>query len=55
MNKINSKTLYFGKDSFKQTYNPSDTHKDKNITLLSKLYDNNNEIKNFKRQRNKWK
>ena len=51
MNKLNSKTLYFnGENGWKQTYNPSDTYIDKNITLLSKLYVNNNEIKNLEKE-----
>lgn len=51
MNKLNSKTLYFNGDSgWKQTYNPSDSYIDKNITLLSKLYVNNNEIKNLEKE-----
>jgi hypothetical protein len=51
MNKLNSKTFYFNGDKgWKQTYNPSDTYIDKNITLLSKLYINNNEIKNLEQE-----
>ena len=51
MNKLNSKTLYFnGENGWKQTYNPSDTYIDKNITLLSKLYVNNNEIKHLEKE-----
>jgi hypothetical protein len=49
MRKINSKTLYYGENNWKDTYNPSDTYIDKNITLLSKLYVHNNEIKNLEK------
>ena len=50
LNKINSKTLYFnGDNGWKQTYNPSDYYIDKNMILLSKLYTNNNEIKNIEK------
>lgn len=51
LNKINTKTLYFnGDNGWKQTYNPSDYFIDKNMVLLSKLYTNNNEIKNIEKE-----
>jgi hypothetical protein len=54
MNKINSKTLYYnGENGWKQTYNPSDFYIDKNITLLSMLYVNNNDIKNLEQEMDK--